>query len=354
MGSASTAGLPNLSEDNQGIGEFAAEDGKADRIVVGFSQLGAESDWRSANTQSMLDTFTAANGYELIYENGQQKQSNQITAIRKFIQQDVDYIVLAPVTENGWDTVLQEAREAGIPVILLDRMVDVQNHSLFTCWVGSDFELEGKKAAEWLNLFAMNRGIKPGDLHIVDIQGTIGATPQIGRSKGLADAAVKYGWDLLGKADGDFTQAKGREVTSTFLKRYDNLNVIYCENDNEAMGALEAIEAAGRTAGMDIEHGEILVISFDGVNQEALQDAVDGRIACIGECNPLQGPRVEKIIQQLENGETPEKRSYMIEGIFSADKSVQQMWIDGVCYPVRQLRKDDSSYADIASSDGES
>lgn len=114
-------------------------------IVIGFSQLGAESDWRSANTESMKSTFTAENGYEMIFEDGQQKQSNQITAIRMFIQQEVDYIVLAPVTEKGWDTVLQEAKDAGIPVIIVDRMVDVSDENLFTCWVGSNFELEGKK-----------------------------------------------------------------------------------------------------------------------------------------------------------------------------------------------------------------
>ena len=116
-----------------------------DSIVVGFSQLGAESDWRSANTESMKSSFTEENGFELIYENGQQKQANQIMAIRTFIQQEVDYIVLAPVTETGWDTVLQEAKDAGIPVILVDRMVDVADESLFASWVGSDFEIEEKK-----------------------------------------------------------------------------------------------------------------------------------------------------------------------------------------------------------------
>ena len=188
-----------------------------DCIVVGFSQLGAESDWRSANTESMKATFTTENGYELIFEDGQQKQSNQITAIRTFIQQEVDYIVLAPVTEKGWDTVLQETKDAGIPVIIVDRMVDIADDSLFTCWVGSDFELEGKKAAEWLNQYTIAEGIPPQDIHIVNIQGTIGASAQIGRTKGLADAAEKYGWDLLAERTGDFTQAKGREVMEALL-----------------------------------------------------------------------------------------------------------------------------------------
>ena len=207
-------------------------------IVVGFSQLGAESDWRSANTESMKSAFTTENGYKLIFEDGQQKQTNQITAIRTFIQQEVDYIVLAPVTETGWDTVLQEAKDAGIPVIIVDRMVDVSDDSLFTCWVGSDFELEGKKMAEWLKQYTLKEKIEPSDIHIVNIQGTIGASAQIGRTKGLADAATENGWDLMAEVTGDFTQAKGKEVMESLLKRYDNINVVYCENDNEAFGAI--------------------------------------------------------------------------------------------------------------------
>ena len=234
-------------------------------IVVGFSQLGAESDWRSANTESMKSAFTTENGYKLIFEDGQQKQTNQITAIRTFIQQEVDYIVLAPVTETGWDTVLQEAKDAGIPVIIVDRMVDVSDDSLFTCWVGSDFELEGKKMAEWLKQYTLKEKIEPSDIHIVNIQGTIGASAQIGRTKGLADAATENGWDLMAEVTGDFTQAKGKEVMESLLKRYDNINVVYCENDNEAFGAIEAIEEAGKKTGSDIANGEIMVLSFYGV-----------------------------------------------------------------------------------------
>lgn len=303
-------------------------------IVVGFSQLGAESDWRSANTESMKSTFTAANGYQLIFEDGQQKQANQIMAIRTFIQQGVDYIVLAPVTETGWDTVLQEAKDAGIPVIIVDRMVDVKNDSLFTCWVGSNFELEGKKAAEWLNQYATQKGIAPEDIHIVNIQGTIGASAQIGRTKGLADAAKIYGWDLMAEVTGDFTQAKGREVMESFLKKYNNINVVYCENDNEAYGAIEAIGAAGKTVGSDIANGEIMVISFDGVNEDAMNCILQDKISCIAECNPLHGPRVQEIIELLEAGKTPDKFSYVDEELFSANETVTEITVDGIVYPV--------------------
>ena len=178
------------------------------QIVIGFSQLGAESDWRSANTESMKSTFTADQGYKLLIEDGQQQQANQIMAIRKFIQQDVDYIVLAPVTETGWETVLEEARSANIPVIVIDRQVAVSDPTLFNSWVGSDFELEAKKATAWLHQYAVAKGIAEDSLHIVNIQGTIGASAQIGRTKGLQDAVVTYGWNLLAEVPGEFTQAK--------------------------------------------------------------------------------------------------------------------------------------------------
>lgn len=313
-----------------------------DYIVIGFSQLGAESDWRSANTESMKTTFSAANGFELILEDGQQKQSNQITAIRTFIQQDVDYIVLAPVTENGWDTVLQEAKDAGIPVIIVDRMVNVADESLFTSWVGSDFELEGKKVAEWLYQYTVANQISPEDIHIVNIQGTLGASAQIGRTKALVDAAKKHGWNLLAEMTGDFTQAKGREVMEYLLEQHDNINVVYCENDHEALGAIEAIEADGKTVGSDIAGGEIMVLAFDGINEEAVRFAKEGKITCIAECNPLHGPRVRAIIEQLEAGRTYGKLNYVEEGLFSADTTISSLVVDKKVYGITLLKDEET------------
>lgn len=307
-------------------------------IVVGFSQLGAESDWRSANTESMQETFTVENGYKLIIEDGQQKQANQIAAIRSFIQQEVDYIVLAPVMETGWDTVLQEAKDAGIPVIIVDRMVEVSDEDLFTCWVGSDFGLEGKKITEWLNQYANAKGIPAEDIHIVNIQGTIGSTAQIGRSRGLTNAVNTYGWDLKAEVSGDFTQAKGKEVMESLLRRYDDINVVYCENDNEACGAIEAIEAVGRKVGSDITGGEIMVISFDGVKEEAINYVLEDKITCIAECNPLHGPRVKAVIELLEAGKTPDKFSYVSEKLYSANETVKEIIVDDVRYPVTILK----------------
>ena len=302
------------------VGVAAADD----TITVGFSQVGAESDWRTANTESMKSTFSEENGYELIFDDAQQKQENQLTAIRNFIQQEVDYILLAPVTETGWDTVLQEAKDADIPVIIVDRMVDVSDDSLYTTWIGTDSLLEGRKAAEWLNAYTTAKGIDAKDVNIVDIQGTIGSTAQIGRSKGLEEGVDNYGWNLLAQQTGEFTQAKGQEVMESMLKQYDNINVVYCENDNEAFGAIDAIEAAGKTVGSDIANGEIMVMSFDTTNA-GLTDTLAGKIACDVECNPLHGPRAEELIKALEAGEEVEKLNYVDEEIFATDDTVDKV-----------------------------
>ena len=302
------------------VGVAAADD----TITVGFSQVGAESDWRTANTESMKSTFSEENGYNLIFDDAQQKQENQLTAIRNFIQQEVDYIVLAPVTETGWDTVLQEAKDAGIPVIIVDRMVDVSDDSLYTTWIGTDSLLEGRKAAEWLNAYTTAKGIDAKDVNIVDIQGTIGSTAQIGRSKGLEEGVDNYGWNLLAQQSGEFTQAKGQEVMESMLKQYDNINVVYCENDNEAFGAIDAIEAAGKTVGSDIANGEIMVMSFDTTNA-GLTDTLAGKITCDVECNPLHGPRAEELIKALEAGEEVQKLNYVDEEIFAADDTVDKV-----------------------------
>ena len=284
----------------------------------------------------MLESFTEEYGYSMIYENGQQKQSYQITALRSFIQQDVDYIALAPVTESGWDGVLGEAKEAGIPVILVDRRVD-SDKSLYSCWLGSDFELESRKLCEWLDSYSISKGLSASDIHIIHIQGTIGSTAQIGRSRGLANAAREKGWDILGQMSGDFTETKGREVMAGYLKRFLDINVVFCENDNEAIGAIEAIEAAGKTAGPDIDKGDILVLSFDGTAEGAKELAKEGKIAAIAECNPLHGPKVRALIEAIEAGENVEKFNYVDERIFSSLPEVSSITVDGTAYEVEEL-----------------
>lgn len=333
-GSSSTGG-GTASTDGAGSGDSGSSD---QQITIGFSQVGAESDWRTANSTSMKETFSEANGYKLIFDDAQQKQENQIAAIRNFIQQDVDYIVLAPVTETGWDTVLQEAKQANIPVIIVDRMVDVSDDSLYTAWVGSNFELEGKKAAAWLDEYLKAKKKDSEEINIVDIQGTIGASAQIGRTKGLEAAVNEHSnWTLLAKESGEFTQAKGQEVMESMIKQYGKkINVVYCENDNEAFGAIDALKTAGFNVGPD---GDVLVMSFDST-KAGLTDVMDGKIILDTECNPLHGPRVKEIIDKLEAKETVEKQQYVDEEIFAADDSVKTVTVDGTEYTVTPVTKD--------------
>lgn len=222
-------------------------------------------------------------------------------------------------------------------MILVDRRVDVADKSLYSCWVGSDFELEGKKMAAWIDSYTKSINMAPSDVHIVNIQGTIGSTAQIGRSRGLANAAREHGWDLMAEVSGEFTETKGYEVMAALLERFDNINIVYCENDNEAIGAIDALEEAGKKVGSDIRNGEIMVVSFDGVNKEALDYAKDGKISCIAECNPLHGPRVKALVDALVKGETPEKFNYVDEKLFSSNEKVTEVVVDGVTYKVQDI-----------------
>ena len=326
-------GCGGASNNKTSSGDGGSGDGN-DLITVGFSQVGAESDWRTANTESMKSTFTEANGYRLIFDDAQQKQENQLKAIRNFIQQEVDYIVLAPVTESGWDAVLKEAKDADITVIIVDRMVDVSDDSLYTAWVGSNFKLEGQKACAWLKAYQDAKKIDK--INIVDIQGTIGASAQIGRTEALNEAVKANGWNLLAQQTGEFTQAKGQEVMESMLKQYKDINVVYCENDNEAFGAIDAIEAAGKTVGPD---GDILVMSFD-TTKAGITDTQSGKIILNTECNPLHGPRVEEIIKTLESGGTPEKKAYVEEGVFAHGDEVPSVTVDDQKYDVTKVTKE--------------
>lgn len=282
-------------------------------IVIGFSQVGSESDWRNANTDSFKEAFTSEEGYYLLYEDAQQKQENQLKAVRNFILQEVDYIVLDPIVETGWDTVLMEAKDAGIPVIMVDRQAVVEDEGLYTCWVGSNFEEEGRRAGKWLEQYLESCGRTDGPIHIVTLQGTLESSPQIGRTQGFAQImAQNPGWKMLECKSGEFTQAKGQEVMESFLAAYKDIDVIICENDNMAFGAIEAVESFGKSCG---PKGDMVLISFDAVHA-ALQYMADGKIHADFECNPLLGPKVSEIIKKLERGEKVEKIQYVQEEYF--------------------------------------
>lgn len=282
-------------------------------IVVGLSQVGSESDWRLTNTRSYRETFTEKNGYYLIFDDAQQKQENQVKAIRDFILQDVDYIVLDAIAETGWDAVLAEAKEAGIPVILSDRSVKVEDDSLYTSWIGSNFKKQGKRAGKWLRNYLEKKNRGEEQINIVTLQGTLDSTAQLGRTKGFRQVLNQQkNWTMLEQRSGEFVQAKAKEVMEYFLKTYLDIDVVVCQNDNMAFGAIEAMKEAGRSYGKD---GEIIVISFDAT-QAALEAVEKGEINVDFECNPDLGPLVDETIKKLEAGQEVEKIQYVEETYF--------------------------------------
>lgn len=292
------------------------------RIVVGVSQLGSESGWRTANTESVQDAFTQKNGYFLIYNNARQKQENQLKAIRSFISQRVDYIIFSPVVETGWETVLQEAKQAGISVILMDRNVDVEDQSLYVTCVGSNFVEEGEKAGHWLEGELVRQRKSAQSVNIVILTGTEGSSSQIGRSAGFAAVAARHdNWNILEEKCAEFTSTKGKEVMKTFLRRYPDIDVVVSQNDDMTFGAIEAIRESGRTVGVD---GDIMILSFDAV-RGALDMVADGTINVDIECNPNQGEYLLNVISMLEAGEPVEKKYYVEEDVFTIENVTQEL-----------------------------
>lgn len=280
---------------------------------VGFSQLGAESDWRVANTDSMIRAFSEENGYELLYDNARQKQANQLVAVRNFIVQGVDIIVIAPLEETGWDAVLQEAKNAQIPVIIVDREVAVEDTELYLTQIGSDFLTEGLQAVGWLENALENR---QEDVNILHIQGTYGATAQIQRTKAIEDAVRLHdNWHFAAQLAGDFTESKSYEMVRDFLAENQDIDVIYSENDNMTFGAMRALDEAGITYG---QGGDVTIISFDAARR-ALKLCMEGKINLCVECNPLHGPRVDELIRQYLAGETIPKQIFVEETVFTPE-----------------------------------
>lgn len=281
------------------------------RTLVGFSQLGAESDWRVANTASMMQALSEENGFELLYDNARQKQENQLLAVRNFIVQGVDIILIAPAEETGWEAVLQEAKDANIPVIIVDREVAVEDTDLYLTEIGSDFLAEGRQAVSWLE---EHYGQEP--VEILHIQGTYGATAQLMRTKAICDAVEEHeNWSFAAQLAGDYTESKAYEEVRDFLQSGSSFNVIYSENDNMSFGAMRALDEAGITYG---EGGAVSIISFDAVRR-ALTACMQGKINLCVECNPLHGPRVAELIRQHLAGETIPKHIFVEETYFTPD-----------------------------------
>ena len=300
-----------------GGGKDAA--GKQGQITVGFSQVGAESEWRTAHTASVKQAIEQA-GMKLKFSDAQQKQENQIKALRSFIAQRVDVIAFSPVVESGWETVLREAKAANIPVVLTDRAVKVSDDSLYTKLIGSDFVEEGRKAARWLlEQSPLKDGDKP--VRIVELQGTVGSAPAIDRMKGFKEIiAANPRFQVVRSQSGDFTRAKGKEVMEAFLKSEGrNIDVLYAHNDDMAIGAIQAIEEAGLKPGKDI-----LVISIDGM-KGAFEAMQAGKLNVTVECNPLLGPQLVQAIRDVKAGKPLPKRIVVQESVYTQEQAAAEL-----------------------------
>jgi ABC-type sugar transport system substrate-binding protein len=286
------------------------------KIVLGFSQVGAESEWRTANTESIKAAAKDA-GIELKFSDAQQKQENQIKAIRAFIAQKVDVIAFSPVVESGWDNVLREAKAAKIPVVLTDRAVNSKDTSLYVTFMGSDFVEEGRKAGRWL--VEKMKG-QSGEVRIVELQGTVGSAPAIDRKKGFEEiikADPKF--KIVRSQTGDFTRAKGKEVMEAFLKAEGKaINVLYAHNDDMAIGAIQAIEEAGLKPAKDI-----VIISIDAV-KGAFEAMMAGKLNVSVECSPLLGPQLMTAVKDILVGKTIPKRIETVESIFPMETAAAE------------------------------
>jgi simple sugar transport system substrate-binding protein len=287
-----------------------------DQLVVGFAQVGAESGWRTANTKDIQDSFKAAN-IKLQFSDAQQKQENQIKAIRSYIQQGVDYIAFSPVVQTGWDAVLNEAKAANIPVILTDRAVDSKDTSLYKTFLGSDFIAEGKKAGDWL--VEQYKG-SSDPVSVVQLEGTTGSAPAIDRGTGFADAIkANPNIKVVASQTGDFTRAGGKQVMEAMLKSQPKIDVVYAHNDDMGLGAIEAIEAAGKVPGKDIK-----IITVDAV-KDGMTALANGKINFIVECSPLLGKQLIDTITKLNNGETVPQRIVTEETTFTQDQAKEAL-----------------------------
>ncbi|WP_438021626.1 ABC transporter substrate-binding protein [Sorangium sp. So ce315] len=286
------------------------------KVTLGFSQIGAESEWRTANTKSIEEAAKAA-GIDLKFSDAQQKQENQIKAIRSFIAQKVDVIAFSPVVETGWEPVLREAKAAKIPVILTDRAVDTKDDSLWVTFIGSDFVEEGRRAAKWL---VDKTKDQQGTVNIVELQGTVGSAPAIDRKKGFEEIIKdKPNFKIIRSQTGDFTRAKGKEVMEAFLKAEGkNINVLYAHNDDMAIGAIQAIEEAGMQPGKDI-----LIISIDAV-KGAFEAMMAGKLNVTVECSPLLGPQLMSAVNDVVAGKAVPKRIVTEEGVFPMETAAAE------------------------------
>jgi len=305
LGPMACSQQPTLSSSPQpGSGQNSNTEKGYEDLIIGYAQLGAESEWRAANTISIKETAEEL-GVELRFLDAQQKQENQIEAVRKFIVQKVDVIGISPIVETGWDEVFQEAKDAGVPIILVDRRAAVPE-DLYVSYLGSDFLEEGRNAAR-IMAYLTN-----GKANIVELVGTIGSAPANDRYTGFREILAGYrGMKIIDSQSGDFTRARGREVMAVFLQKYGNkITALYAHNDDMALGAIQAIEEYGLKPGVDIK-----IVSVDAA-RGAFEAMIEGKLNATVECNPLLGPQFFELALKVVNGEPIPKWVPSIESIF--------------------------------------
>ena len=279
--------------------------------TVGFSQIGSESEWRTADTISVQNAFLEDPSFNLIYSDAQQKQENQIKAIRSFIARKVDAILFTALVETGYGPVLQEAKNAKIPVVMIDRDVAKEDRGLRMTIMGSDFVKEGEKAGLWLADFLKSKNMDGGPINIVELQGTTGSAPAIDRKTGFGNILAQHAnWKITRSQTGNFTTSEGKAVMEAFLKADKNIQVLYAHNDGMALGAIQAIKEAGLQPGKDI-----IVIGVDGV-KGAFEAMVAGEQNVSVECSPLLGPQAVQALRDLRAGKKLPGRIWTIESVF--------------------------------------
>jgi simple sugar transport system substrate-binding protein len=285
--------------------------------ILGYSQIGAESAWRNRNSQSVQEAAAAA-GVQLVFFNAQQKQENQIKALRSFIAYQVDVIAFVPIVSNGWEHVLEEARDAGIPVLICDREINIDDESLYAGYAGTNSLEEGRSAAEYLvkkfkdpQTGKILAGRRP-PIRIVELRGTRGSSVEINRARGFREVLAGHPeFRIVYSESGDFLRSKGRELMRSILEKIKNIDVIFSHNDSMTLGALEVMREQGIQPGKDI-----VIVTIDA-EQAAIDALRKGEVNCVVECNPKQGPDILRLAGQLAKGEEIPKITYMEEEVFT-------------------------------------
>ena len=290
----------------------------ASALTIAFSQIGQEPDWRTANTDSVTAAIEGHEGWEFVYSDGQQKQENQIQALRNFITQGVDYILFTGVVTSGWDEVLKEVNDAEIPLILLDRIPDCADKIEYKAAFGGDFPLEGRRQIQWAAKYLESIGKTEG-VKVAIMEGTTGSDAQVGRTEGNLEALKDYPWmEVVGQQTGNFTRAEGQALMESWLKSIDQIDVLIAQNDDMALGAIDAIKAAGLVPGKDI-----IIVGCDSV-KAAFEAIVAGDMNATIECTPLYGPFVVKAIEDLEAGVEYDKTVvHPEEGVYDMDGGIE-------------------------------